>query len=64
MRKKKKERIMPLIVATTFATQPVYNAARAAHALRLDQQSALLKAVKTIGLSEVRTLPVVDRLRG
>jgi hypothetical protein len=29
--------IMPLIVATTFATQPVYNDARAAHALRSDQ---------------------------
>jgi hypothetical protein len=33
----KKEKIMLLIVATTFATQPVYNAAWAAHALRSDQ---------------------------
>jgi hypothetical protein len=28
-------------VATLFATQPVYNAARAAHALRSDQQELL-----------------------
>jgi hypothetical protein len=35
--RKKEEKIMSLIVATTFATQPVYNVARAAHTLRSDQ---------------------------
>ena len=31
-------------VATSFATQPIYNAARAAHALHLDQNPMLNKA--------------------
>ena len=34
--RKKEREITVLIEATTFATQPVYNAGRAAHALRLD----------------------------
>ena len=34
--RKKEEKKMPLVVATTFATQPVYNDARAAHGLRSD----------------------------
>jgi hypothetical protein len=34
--------IMPLIVATTFATQPVYNDARVADALRSDQNTIIL----------------------
>ena len=33
-----REKIMLLIVATMFATQPIYNATQAAHALRSDQQ--------------------------
>ena len=36
-RKKKEEKKTTNLVATSFATQPVYNAARAAHALRSDQ---------------------------
>ena len=36
-REREEEKIMTLIVATMFATQPVYNNAWAAHALRSDQ---------------------------
>ena len=36
---------MPLIVATMLAMQPVYNAARAAHALRSDQLSEIARTL-------------------
>jgi hypothetical protein len=39
--RKRERRITPKTVATTFATQSVCNAARAAHILRFDQFSTI-----------------------
>jgi hypothetical protein len=45
-------------VATTFAMQPVCNAARAAHALRLDQYSFLPIPIKYLVMS-VQIIPIM-----